>query len=124
MGRDERRDEPEIFREVPYISIMTTEEFPNRHLDRDELLQVIREHHVLPGMYPITVIARSGSAFYASLHLLLGELQGETTFRIEERPSSKKNFTSFRIEIFVESAETALFRRERISALDGVLMLL
>ncbi len=103
---------------------MTEMKLPNRRLNRDELLQVIREHHILPGMYPIRVIARTGSAFYATLHLLLEELQGETTFRIEERPSSKKNFTSFRIEIFVESAETALFRRERISELEGVLMLL
>lgn len=99
-------------------------EFPNRRLNRDELLQVIRDHYVLPGMYPMTVIARSGSAFYATLHLLLEELQGEGSFRIEERVSSKKNFASFRIEIFVESAETALYRRERISELDGVLMLL
>lgn len=99
-------------------------EFPNRRLNRDELLQVIRDHHVLPGMYPMTVIARAGSAFYATLHLLLEELQGEGSFRIEERASSKKNFSSFRVEIYVESAETALYRRERISELDGVLMLL
>jgi putative lipoic acid-binding regulatory protein len=99
-------------------------EFPNRRLNRDELLQVIRDHTILPGMYPMTVIARADSAFYPTLHLLLEELQGEGSFRIAERVSSKKNFASFRIEIFVESAETALYRRERISELDGVLMLL
>ncbi len=99
-------------------------EYPNRRLNRTELLQVIRDHHVLPGMYRMTVIARTGSAFYATLHLLLEQLQGETTFRIQERASSKKNYSSFRIEIFVESAETALYRRERISELDGVLLLL
>lgn len=46
------------------------------------------------------------------------------SFHIEEIPSSKQTYSSFRITIFVESAETALWRRERIGGVDGVLMLL
>jgi|GEM_PF-1355059 len=107
-----------------YILTMNTTNYDNRRFSRDELLEVIREHHVFPGAYPITVIARSDSAFFAMLHSLLEELQGESTFQITERPSSKQNYASYRIEIYVESAETALYRRERIGAMDGVLMLL
>jgi putative lipoic acid-binding regulatory protein len=103
---------------------MIPSNLPNRPLSRDELLTVIRDNHNLPGMYRITIIARAGSAFYATLHLLLEELQGESTFSIEEKVSSKKNYSSYRIELFVESAETALYRRERISELEGVLLLL
>lgn len=103
---------------------MNTTSFPNRRLNREEMLAVLRENHTFPGMFPVTVIARSDHAFYAILHSALEELQGESSFRIKERPSSKKNFASYRIEIFVESAETALFRKEAIGKVDGVLVLL
>lgn len=95
-----------------------------RRLTREETLAVIREHHVFPGNYRMTVIAKSTSSFHARLHLLLEELQGEGSFHIEEIPSSKQTYSSFRITIFVESAETAVWRRERIGGVDGVLMLL
>jgi putative lipoic acid-binding regulatory protein len=97
---------------------------PNGTLSREELLAVLRESYIFPGMYPITVIARSDLAFYAHLHVALEELQGESSFTVDERPSSKKNFTSYRIEIFVESAETALYRKEAIGKVDGVLVML
>jgi len=98
--------------------------FPNRPLNREELLEVLRRNHVFPGTFPVTVIAKSDLAFYASLHAALEELQGESTFTIEERPSKKQNFTSYRIEIYVESAETALFRKEAIGKIEGVLVML
>lgn len=103
---------------------MTDNGLPNRPLNRDELLAVLREHHVFPGTFPVTVIARSDLAFYASLHSAIEELQGESSFTIEEKPSTKKNFTSYRIELYVESAETALFRKEAIGRIDGVLVML
>ncbi|MBN1446551.1 MAG: DUF493 domain-containing protein [Bacteroidetes bacterium] len=97
---------------------------PNRRLTREEMLAVLRAHHTFPGMFPLTVISRSDHAFYAVLHSALEELQGESTFRIEEKPSSRKNFASYRIEIFVESAETALYRKEAIGRIKGVLFML
>ncbi len=97
---------------------------PNRPLNRDEMLDVLRQNHVFPGNFPITVIAKSDLAFYATLHAALEELQGESTFTIEERPSKKNNFTSYRIELYVESAETALFRKEEIGKIVGVLVML
>ncbi|MBE0645495.1 MAG: DUF493 domain-containing protein [Bacteroidetes bacterium] len=97
---------------------------PNRPLSHDEMIEVLRSNFVFPGEFPVTVIARSGSDFYARLHAMLEALQGETTFTIQERPSSKNNFTSYRIEIFVESAETALYRKEAIGKISGVLMML
>ncbi len=103
---------------------MDSAPIPNRPLTRDELLDVLRSSFVFPGEFPITVIARSDSSFYAILHSALEELQGESTFTIQERPSSKNNFTSYRVEIYVESAETALFRKEAIGRLSGVLMML
>ena len=97
---------------------------PGASLNRDEMLAVLRQNHTFPGEYPITVIARSDLAFYATLHMALEELQGESSFTIEEKPSSKKNFTSYRIEIYVESAETALYRKEAIGKISGVLVML
>lgn len=96
----------------------------SRPLSRLELLEVLRASHVFPGEFPITVFAKSGNEFYARLHATLRELQGETSYTIHERPSSKKNFTSYRIQIFVESAETALYRKEIIGQISGVLMML
>lgn len=103
---------------------MNMQDFPNRRLTREEMLDVLRDNHIFPGMFPITLIARSDHAFYAMLHSALEELQGESTFRIEEKPSRKKNFTSYRVEIFVESAETALFRKEALGRVEGVLVML
>ena len=103
---------------------MTQQTPPNGAMSREQLLDVLRENYVFPGMFPITVIARSDLAFFAKLHVALDELQGESTYTVEEKPSSKKNFMSFRIEIFVESAETALYRKEAIGKIDGVLVML
>lgn len=89
-----------------------------------EVLEVLRSHFVFPGLFPITIISRSGNDFYALLHKTLEKLQGEASFTIQERASSKRNFASYRIEIFVESAETALFRKETIGKIDGVLLML
>ncbi|MCB2206577.1 DUF493 domain-containing protein [bacterium] len=103
---------------------MDTNAFPNRPLKREELLAVLRDNYVFPGTFPITVIARSDLEFYATLHTAIEELQGEMSFSINQVPSKKKNFTSYRIELYVESAETALFRKEAIGRVDGVLVLL
>ncbi|MFZ1730250.1 MAG: DUF493 domain-containing protein [Bacteroidota bacterium] len=96
----------------------------SRPLTRIELLEVLRANHVFPGEYQLTVFAKSGNEFYALLHATLKELQGESSYTIQERPSSKKNFTSYRIQIYVESAETALYRKEIIGQIAGVLMML
>jgi putative lipoic acid-binding regulatory protein len=96
----------------------------NPRLTRLEVLELLRGNFVFPGHFPITVIARGGSEFYAVLHAMLEELQGESSFSIVERPSSKQNYSSYRIEIYVDTAETALYRKEVISTLNGVLMML
>lgn len=103
---------------------MSASSLPNRRLNRLEVLEVLRENYTFPGAFPMTVIARSGSDFYAVLHATLEELQGEDGFSITERPSSKKNYSSYRIEIHVDSASTALFRKEVVAAIEGVLMML
>jgi putative lipoic acid-binding regulatory protein len=103
---------------------MSDTSFPNRRLTRLEVLEVIDQHFTFPGPFPLTVIARSGSDFYAMLHATLEELQGDEAFSIIERPSSKQNYSSYRIEIHVDSASTALYRKEVIAAIDGVLMML
>jgi len=103
---------------------MDLSSLPNRPLTRDELIDVLRKNFVFPGEFPITVIARSGSEFYALLHSTLEELQGESSFTIHQRPSARKNFTSYRVQIYVESAETALYRKEIIGSITGVLMMI
>ncbi len=103
---------------------MDLSSLPNRPLTRQELIDILRVNFVFPGEFPITVIARSGSEFYALLHSTLERLQGESTFTIIERPSSRKNFAAYRVEIYVESAETALYRKEIVGKIDGVLMMI
>lgn len=103
---------------------MTDSERPRKSLTHAEVLEVLRSHFEFPGPFPITIISRSGSDFYALLNKTLEQLQGEAPFTIQERASSRKNFASYRIEIFVESAETALLRKEAISRIDGILLML
>lgn len=103
---------------------MSETSMPNRRLNRLEVLAVMEEHFDFPGMFPLTVIARGGSDFYALLHATLENLQAGAAFVINERPSSKKNYSSYRIEIHVDSASTALYRKEVIAAIEGVLMML
>ncbi|MDX9758521.1 MAG: DUF493 domain-containing protein [Bacteroidota bacterium] len=103
---------------------MSDSALPNRRLTRLEVLNVLREHFEFPGSFPFTVIARSGSDFYAVLHATLEELQQNAPFTIRERPSSKQNYSAYRIEIYVESASVALHRKEVIASIDGVLMML
>lgn len=91
--------------------------------DREKLLAAMKEEYTFPGYYPITLIAASDLKFHAHLHAALEYEQEGAEFTIAERPSSKKNFVSYRIMVFVHSAEQALKRKEFLRALDGVLVM-
>ncbi|MBR9978694.1 MAG: hypothetical protein KFH87_11470, partial [Bacteroidetes bacterium] len=73
---------------------MTDSERPRNSLTHEEVLDVLRSHFEFPGLFPITIISRSGNDFYALLHKTLEQLQGEASFTIQERASSRKNFAS------------------------------
>ena len=92
--------------------------------DKDQLLEAMRNEYTFPGYYPITLIARSDLKFYAHLHAALEYEQEGRDFEIKERASSKKNYMSYRIKVFVRSAEEALERKEFLRSLAGVLVML
>ncbi len=92
--------------------------------DRETILEAMRKEFIFPGYYPVTLIAKSDLKFYATLHAALEyEMEG-ASFEITERPSSKKNYISYRISLFVSSAEEALLRKEFLHQLAGVLLIL
>jgi len=93
-------------------------------VEREQRIEAMENAHSFPGLYPIIIFARNDPVFYSHLHAALMYEQDGAPFTIIERESSKKNFISFRIELFVESAGIALEREEFLSGLDGVLMML
>jgi putative lipoic acid-binding regulatory protein len=77
-----------------------------------------------PGFYPVVVIARQGPDFEADLQATLAAEQGGSPYRIRERTSRKGNYVSYRVELYVETAQAALDRKAILAELPGVLLLL
>lgn len=110
----------------PYPSIFADgdlPELPEAH-DETHLINAMEEAHEFPGYYPVIVIAHEDDAFRELLYRTLSITQGTAPFEVTERPSRKGTYISYRIEIFVESARSALDRKMVISSLEGVLYLL
>lgn len=107
---------------------------------RTEMIAAMEAAHAFPCHYQVVVIAPAGEAFRLSLVALVRDLQApdvadadasepspeavESLFRIEERTSREGNYVSYHLELFVGSAEVALHRKDRISALEGVRFML
>jgi len=92
--------------------------------EETRLIEAMEGAHQFPGFYPMVVIAHEGDAFRALLKATLALEQGDAPFRISERPSRMGTYISFRVEVFVASAQVALARKGVIAALDGVLFIL
>lgn len=90
----------------------------------DDLLHALEEAHEFPGYYPIVVIARTGEDFEELLRYELSHAQGESPYTIDARLSRNGNYVSYKVEVFVDSAQIALDRKAALADLDGVLMLL
>jgi putative lipoic acid-binding regulatory protein len=110
----------------PYPNIFADGDLSELPEARDEfaLILAMEEAHEFPGYYPVIVIAQQGEDFRALLYQTLSVTQGQAPFEVTERPSRKGTYISYRIEIFVESARSALDRKLVISSLEGVLYLL
>lgn len=93
-------------------------------VDDQTILDAIERAHEFPGYYPIVVIARREVAFEARLHAAVESSQHGAPYRIRERQSRQGNYSAYRVEIYVESAEMALARKAALAALAGVLLLL
>jgi putative lipoic acid-binding regulatory protein len=70
------------------------------------------------------LIARQEAAFEARLEALLLELLPGGAPGIRRRASSDGRFVSIRLDVHMSSAQQALTIRERLAALDGVVLLL
>jgi putative lipoic acid-binding regulatory protein len=92
--------------------------------DRNQFIEAMEKEYKFPGFYPITLIAKSDLKFFAHLSAALEYEQDGKDFEISERPSKKKNYISYRISVFVNSADEALKRKEFLRGLDGVLLML
>lgn len=84
----------------------------------------MEERYHFPCFYPVVIIARNESAFAQRLEAALVYEQDGDDYTITERPSSQNNYISYRIEMFVQSAEVALRRKEFLRNVQGVMVLL
>ena len=102
---------------------------PNGHdkeaIDTEQRIhQAMDDEYGFPGYYPVVVIARQSLNFEAHLQATVAAEQGERPYRIRERPSREGNYVSYRVELYVDTAQAALDRKAVLADLPGVLMLL
>lgn len=88
---------------------------------QDFLLAALGAQYAFPCYYPIVLIARNEASFLDALHAALTVLQNGADFIISRRESDKKNYISCKVDVFVESAEAALDRKNALNSLPGVL---
>jgi len=88
------------------------------------VLEAMEEEYNFPAFYPVVLIARGATGFDERLQAAVAAVQGEAPFRIRERPSSQGTYISYRVELFVADARTALARKAMLAGLSGVLVLL
>lgn len=90
----------------------------------EPLIRAMEAAYPFPTYYPVVIIAVHGEDFRGLLMATLAALQGEDPFRVSERASRKGTYISYRIEVFVASARTALERKTSLGQIEGVLVLL
>lgn len=93
-------------------------------IERERLVRAMEERYHFPCFYPVVVIARNETAFAQRLEAALVYEQDGDEYTITQRPSSQHNYISYRIEMFVQSAEIALRRKEFLRNVEGVMVLL
>jgi len=92
--------------------------------DRSELIKAMEEAYDFPCFYPASVIAKADEDFLVRLRKALDYEQGGREFRITKKPSSEGNYISYRIELFVDSADMALDMKDFIRKIYGVIILM
>ena len=91
---------------------------------QDQLLRALEARYSFPGFYPVVVIARSDESLRARILAAVAYAQDGREFTVGTRESGGGKYTSFKLELFVDSAEQALARKEFLNTLEGVMMIL
>jgi putative lipoic acid-binding regulatory protein len=91
------------------------------HAERGDLIEAMKQAYAFPGFYPVTLIVGTYENFMEFLDAALRFIQDGRDYRVNIRESRKGAYKSYRIEIFVDSAEMALEHKEFLRTLDGVL---
>ena len=103
---------------------MDNTQSPDKTPDRFELLKAMEEVYDFPCFYPASVIAKAGEEFLQRLRKALDyELEGRE-YKITKKQSSSGNYISYRIELFVDSADMALDMKDFIRKVEGVIVLM
>jgi hypothetical protein len=95
-----------------------------RLVDEDELLAAMEHSHSFPGFYPVVVIGHHDALFHDRLRGAILLAQGSEPFTIRERHSAQGRYIAYHVELFVDTARTALARKTILAEVEGVLWLL
>ncbi len=71
-----------------------------------------------------SAIAALSEDFQSQLESTVAEAQGDEPYCLNERPSLKGNYASYRVEMHVADARTALARKDLLGDLPGIYALL
>lgn len=89
-----------------------------------QLLTAMELSHTFPGFYPVVVIGHHGPDFEDRLRGAILVVQGSEPFTIRERQSAQGRYIAYHVELFVDTARTALSRKTVLAEVEGVLWML
>jgi putative lipoic acid-binding regulatory protein len=89
-----------------------------------QLLAAMELSHTFPGFYPVVVIGHHGPDFEDRLRGAILIVQGGEPFTIRERHSAQGRYIAYHVELFVDTARTALSRKTLLAEVEGVLWML
>lgn len=90
----------------------------------DQLLAAMELSHTFPGFYPVVVIGHHGTEFEDRLRGAILVVQGAEPYTIRERQSAQGRYIAYHVELFVDTARTALNRKTVLAEVEGVLWML
>lgn len=92
--------------------------------DEAELVAAMEHSHTFPGFYPVVVIGQHGPDFLGQLTAAILLAQGSEPYTIRERNSAGGRYVAYHVALYVDTARTALHRKQRLAEVPGVLWLL
>ena len=92
--------------------------------DEAHLLAAMELSHIFPGFYPVVVIGQHGTGFEERLRGAILVVQGSEPFTIRERQSAQGRYIAYHVELYVDTARTALSRKTMLAEVEGVLWML
>jgi putative lipoic acid-binding regulatory protein len=92
--------------------------------DEAPLLEAMERSHTFPGFYPVVVIGHGDATFADRLTAAILLAQGSAPYTVRERRSSQGRYVSYHVELYVDTARTALTRKAMLASVEGVLWML